>query len=82
MGQRRASLLQQHDVVLGKAIGPYIRYARPPVDQERLAALRRQLGRVLLLILPIQRRSSIAPGLIRIGWIWWSRIVEVAAISM
>lgn len=52
MGQRRASLLQQHDGVLGKAIGPYIRYARPPVDQERLAALRRQLGRVLLLIPP------------------------------
>ena len=52
MGPRRASLLQHHDGVLGKAIGPYIRYAQPPVDQERLAALRRQLGRVLLLIPP------------------------------
>ena len=52
MGPRRASLLQQHDGVQGKAIGPYIRYARPPIDQDRLAALRRQLGRVLLLIPP------------------------------
>ncbi len=52
MGPRRASLLQQHDGVVAKAIGPYIRYARPPVDQDRLKALRCQLGRVLLLIPP------------------------------
>ena len=51
MGPQRASLLPQHYGVIGKAIGPYIRYARPPVDQKRLAALR-LLGRVLLLILP------------------------------
>ena len=52
MGPQRASLLPQHYGVIGKAIGPYIRYARPPVDQKRLAALRRKLGRVLLLIIP------------------------------
>ena len=52
MGPQRAYLLPQHYGVIGKAIGPYIRYARPPFDQKRLAALRHQLGRVLLLILP------------------------------
>lgn len=52
MGSRRASLLRRHDGLIAQAIGPYIRYARPPVDRDRVETLRRQLGRVLLLIPP------------------------------
>ena len=52
MRPRRASLLPKQEGVAGIEVNPYISYTRPSVDQEPLAALRRPLARVLLLIPP------------------------------
>ncbi|QEY32435.1 hypothetical protein EVJ50_09605 [Synechococcus sp. RSCCF101] len=51
MGPLRAQWLRERHGLPAHAIGPWIHYARPVLDPEPLAELRRQLGPTLLVVL-------------------------------
>jgi hypothetical protein len=50
MGERRAELLRRNHGVAAHALGPYIRYARSPLSQQRFDQIKQRLGRTLLVI--------------------------------
>ncbi len=50
MGPNRAERLRDRYGANGIAVGPYINYAKPVIESSQLAALKRRLGKVLLVI--------------------------------
>jgi hypothetical protein len=51
MGSRRAGWLRERFGLPAQAIGPWIHYARPLLDPEAIARLRKELGSTLLVVL-------------------------------